>query len=174
MILLLAAMSLVASSGVHADEVKLKVDRTSDDQDTSIVIHKGPPQPQPDTTVRPPDYQIVESTDEIAGEPMPGRDDSYASWKIACDNWKKELKANNPGRLLTSNCGRPHLDSDPVTFKKTQSSTGTYKLKVALHDPIDAPPAAAAPPAAIAPVSASQAPAAAPSGVAAATGGAGK
>ncbi|MEK6579195.1 MAG: hypothetical protein AABZ55_08210, partial [Bdellovibrionota bacterium] len=62
-------------------------------QDTSIAIDKGPP-----GSVASPnqaEYKIVEDTEEIAGEPVSGQQESYDRWKKACADRKKELKEHN-------------------------------------------------------------------------------
>jgi hypothetical protein len=122
-----------AKAEENSDKIKVKVDSGGSDQDTSILIHKGPTAGSvlhPST-----EYRIVDETEEIAGEPMMDRTTSYKSWKKACDDWKKALKADNGKLLISTNCGRPRVDRDSVTFQTTQTSTGTYKVKVALSEP---------------------------------------
>jgi hypothetical protein len=129
-----------------------------DQNDTSVVIHHGPAYPAyPAFT--PPDYKILEDSEEVAGDPSAGRQESYDSWKKACADWKKELKDANGDRLISSNCGRPRVEKDSVTFQTTQVSTGTYRLKVSVRNTPGAPVAPSAPavppppPAAVAPPS---------------------
>lgn len=119
---------MIYAIGVQADGPKVRVDQIPADQDSSIIIHKGPLIPGQGLGL--PEFQIVESKDEVSGEPVMGRKESYASWKSACAEWKKELKANNGDRLLYSNCGKPSLHKDETTQEITQVSEGTYKLKV--------------------------------------------
>jgi hypothetical protein len=112
------------------DDSKVKVD-THTDQDTAVLIHKGP---VGQALFNPPEYKIVEGTEEIAGDPYNDKNEAYKSWKQACDDWKKELKANNGDRVIVASCGRPHMDEEHTTFEKTDVSTGSYKLKVLIRE----------------------------------------
>jgi hypothetical protein len=118
------------SSNALADEAKLKVD-TAAKEDTSILVHKGP---VGGVIVTPTEYQIIEGTDDVLGDPSNDTQEALKSWKQACSDWKKELKANNGDRLIVANCGRPHVETEKVTFQKTDASTGTYRVKVVVQE----------------------------------------
>jgi hypothetical protein len=107
------------------------VDSIPTDQDTQILIQKNP---QNRLGWTPPDYEILQENEEIAGEPVAGKQDSYQSWQAACDDWKKELRADNGDRLISANCGRPHPERDNTTMLTTQTSQGNYKLKVQIRN----------------------------------------
>lgn len=117
------------SSTAFADD-KVRLD-THTDQDTAVLVHKGP---IGKTFFNPPEYKILEGSEEIAGDPFNDKNEAYKSWKQACDDWKKELKANNGDKVIVSSCGRPHMEEEKVTFEKTQISTGNYKIKVLIRE----------------------------------------
>ncbi len=88
---------------------------------------------------KPKDFEIVEDTDEVSGDPVAGVNESRKSWKEACAEWKKELKEANPGQVVTANCGTPKMDkNDDVAGKGsgiyTWKSTAKYRLKVRIRD----------------------------------------
>jgi len=84
------------------------------------------------------DFEIVEDTDEVSGDPVGGTKESYASWKEACKEWKKEIKEANPGQVVTINCGSAKMEKDDTSGKGAgiyvYKSTGKYRLKVRIRD----------------------------------------
>ncbi len=98
-------------------------------QDTSIVIKKG----AQENLLLPPDFEIVEGKDEIAGEPTNDRKSAYASWKEQCADWKKSMREmNKDNQLITLNCGSPTLKKEEYIL--TFSSTGSYKMRVRIRE----------------------------------------
>jgi len=81
-----------------------------------------------------PDYRVESGTAEIAGEPVAGLKESYASWKQACEAWKKEMKEMNGNTLMAVQCGTPKAERDSSSSRVTQSSQGSYKLRVRIRE----------------------------------------
>ena len=82
-----------------------------------------------------PEFEFVSDTAEIAGDPHPGLKESYASWKEACENWKKEMKEmNKQNEILSLNCNAPS-SSRQHDGLQIYRSNGSYKLKVRVKTP---------------------------------------
>lgn len=96
-------------------------------QDTSIVVQKGAPD------IYLPDFKIVNGSEDITGDPVAGYQQSFASWKKACSDWKKDLLDMNPGQLLTVSCGRPRTQRGEAGTTLVES-TGNYRIKVRIRD----------------------------------------
>jgi hypothetical protein len=115
---------VVASAWAEGPSVK--VGDISADQDTSILIRKGGDKK---SALDFKDYEIVTGSDEIFGDPEPGKKAGYESWKAACAAWKKELKENNKdNQVLVSSCSSPKFAQEDGRY--TYTSNGTYKLRV--------------------------------------------
>jgi hypothetical protein len=99
--------------------------------DTSIVIKKGAPASQPHR-----DFEVESGTEEITGDPAASAKEAMDSWKQACAEWKKEMGEMNAGQLLALSCGTPRAEKDK-NFRTTQSSTGTYKVKVKVKSEVN-------------------------------------
>jgi hypothetical protein len=111
-----------------ATEVDVGIHKIHSETDSAVVIQKAP---LPRLTN--PDYEIVSGSEEIPGDPAPGLKESYASWKQACAEWKKEKRELNPGQVLTLHCGTPTRETQP-DHQIVQKSTGSYKLRVKIRD----------------------------------------
>lgn len=130
MLTLILPLLFPSITAVRADEVKEKaiLIQTADKAEKlGIGAHK------------PKDFEIIEDTDEVAGDAVAGVNDSRKSWKEACAEWKKELKEQNPGQVVTATCGTPKMDkNDDVAGKGsglyTWKSTAKYRLKVRVRD----------------------------------------
>jgi len=107
----------------HAQSPSINLKDVSTEQDTSIVIKKGT---QP---IAEPEYEIVSGGDDVAGDPEAGAKESYANWKVACENWKKEIKElNRDNQILFLSCGLPK----PLNQKngtQINVSEGKFKIK---------------------------------------------
>lgn len=122
-------LSVTAIAVAHAEKAGLKIDDIATNGDTSIVIKKG----APDTTLLPPDYEIVNGDDEITGDPDTDRKAAYASWKQACAEWRanmREMNKENP--VITLNCNSPAMSKEE--YNLVYKSKGTYKMKVRIRD----------------------------------------
>ena len=113
---------LMALNGL-AQGPKVKVGDILTDEDTSVYIRKGIPLNMG------PEFEIVSGSSEITGEPMAGSKESYASWKTACDDWKKETREmNKENAILALGCNSATKTQE--NGQQVYRSTGTYKLKV--------------------------------------------
>jgi len=81
-----------------------------------------------------PDFEIVNGTDEVAGEPSASVKDAYEKWKAECKDWKNEFKANNKDNIVIAmNCGAAKIDSTGVGLKMYKS-LATYKIKTKVRN----------------------------------------
>jgi len=86
---------------------------------------------------QPPDYEVIEDSEEIVGDPVAGTKASYESWKNACKDWKKEVRDNNVGsQVISLNCGVAKMEKDGTgSGVYTYKSTGKYRIRVKIRDP---------------------------------------
>jgi hypothetical protein len=120
-------LSQLLAVSVGAEEnASIKIKDVSTSEDTSVIIKKGALPLPSDTPV----FEIVSGTDEVSGDLEAGVKESWASWKTACENWKKEFKENNKeNQIITLNCNSP--SSQPQkNGMQVHVSTATYKIKV--------------------------------------------
>jgi hypothetical protein len=96
------------------------------DGDTNISITKG-------QKVTEKNFEIVDQSGEIEGEPEVMAKDARSSWKKACDDWKKETKElNKENQVLALNCN--HADcAKTENATTTCKSTGTFKIKTKIR-----------------------------------------
>lgn len=107
-----------------AQEASLKVDQIDGSEDTTISIKKGK-----QTTDN--QFQIVDDSDELSGDPAPLKKDARANWKKACDEWKKELKEmNSENKILQMNCGNPQCVTSAMETVCTSKTKQKIKTKV--------------------------------------------
>src|SRR3954469_6653538 len=78
----------VCSMAVYAQDSKIRIGDISTQEDTSVLIKKG-------AGSFGPDFEIVSGENEISGDPMAGAKESLASWKAACNSWKKDMREEN-------------------------------------------------------------------------------
>lgn len=124
--------SLVSTSFALAQNVGVKVDDISSKEDTTITIKKGV-SGGGSPVINERKFEIVEGDEELAGDPSPSRSGAQASWKKACDDWKRELRElNRANQILTMSCGRSTCDT--VSMGTTCQSKAKYKLKVKMTE----------------------------------------
>jgi hypothetical protein len=107
------------SFSAFAENVSVKdVDTT---QDTTIQIKKGAQNIDKQ-------FEIVEGTEQISGDPAPLLKEARANWKTACADWKKESKElNKDNQVLTLSCGQ--MTCSTAAMESFCVSTGTHKIK---------------------------------------------
>lgn len=89
--------------------------------DTTIKIEKGPKADEK--------YEISSGTDRVEGDPAPLLKDARANWKIACTEWKKELKElNKDNQIISMSCGT--MKCSTTAMETTCSSEGKNRIKV--------------------------------------------
>ena len=109
-----------------ADGPRAILDTGSGAGDTSVVVQKGPP----GSSLR--DFEIIEGSGEVFGDPSLGAPGGYSSWKEACKNWKTELKElNKDSQILSVNCNSPVSSRDGGQY--TYKSMGSYKMRVRIR-----------------------------------------
>jgi hypothetical protein len=85
------------------------------------------------------DFEIVSGEEEISGDPTAGRKEAMASWRQACNEWKKELKENNKdGHVVIASCGTAKFALDDSSGAGsgiyTYRSEGKYKIRVRIRE----------------------------------------
>ncbi len=157
-VLTLALVSQVAWAGKAT--LKVKDLDTDEDGETSIVIKKGATAATPSPV--PPQWEIVQDTQEIEGDAAAGSQEAQANWKSACADWKKEFKEmNKENKILVMDCGKATSALQP-NGQRVYSSTAHYKMKTRTDSAPDQPRptvTVTAAPATPAPVAATPAPA---------------
>jgi invasion protein IalB len=123
----LVATLLFFSTLLSADEKGLKISDIPAQEGTSVVIKKG-------EGICGPDYEVISGSDEVVGDPSSGEKESYASWKVACEAWKKEVKeVNRDNQLLSLNCAMPvavRLNNGTTIYH----SSATFKVKTKIRN----------------------------------------
>lgn len=117
-------MAYLASSDANAQ--KAAVTEIPVDGGTTIQIRKGEPAPAAEK-----DFEILDGSAEVAGEPNVMAKAARESWKKACDDWKKEVKElNKDNQVIVLNCNTPKCGPEGTTT--VCKSTATYKIKIRL------------------------------------------
>ena len=83
-------------------------------------------------------FEIVDGTNEVSGEPGQDTSGARTKWQKSCDVWKSETKdLNKMNQVVSMSCGSPSCAfQDNGTY--ICSSTAAYKLKI---EGVRAPPA---------------------------------
>lgn len=93
---------------------------------TTIEIKKGSSNKPTDR-----DFEIVTDEDSIEGDGAPLLKEARSNWKVACADWKKELKElNKDNQLLSISCGTMKCTTEAM--ESTCRSQARYKVKVRL------------------------------------------
>ncbi|WP_413559023.1 hypothetical protein [Bdellovibrio sp. HCB209] len=91
------------------------------DGDTTISVKKGA---NADNK-----YEITSGEDDVEGDSANLIKEARANWKVACADWKKELKGlNTENKVLAMNCGKMVCSTEGV--ESICRSKATYKLRV--------------------------------------------
>ncbi len=121
--LFLLLIPLLAS----ADTAGVKINDIETSKDTTITVKKGAVETQCLA------FEIIQGSDEIAGDPEFDRAKAHSSWKAACADWKKSMREmNKDNQILSMSCNSPKgsKESDRHTFV----SSGSYKNKVRVRE----------------------------------------
>ncbi len=111
----------------YAQDKTLKISDIPTHEDTSVIIKKG-------VASFGPDFEIVSGVDEVAGDPLAGSKESHASWKVACENWKKETRElNKTNQVLSLNCNLP-MPTRIEGGLNIYHSSASYKLRVRIRN----------------------------------------
>ena len=125
--MILCLFPLLFSITAYAQTSSVKVSDISTQEDTSLIIKKG-------SGICGPDFEVVSGVDEVAGDPSAGTKESYTSWKVACESWKKAIRGMNKlNQVLSLSCNFPtliRLDSGLNIYH----SSASYKLKVRIRN----------------------------------------
>lgn len=111
----------------YSQDKTLRISDIPTHEDTSVIIKKG-------VTSFGPDFEIVSGVDEVAGDPLAGSKESHASWKLACENWKKETRElNKSNQVLSLNCNLP-IPTRIEGGLNIYHSSASYKLRVRIRN----------------------------------------
>jgi hypothetical protein len=78
------------------------------------------------------DFEIVEGTADVTGEPGLGRKAGQDNWKVACQRWRDDMERRNRGHHIVSlECNSPAytIDQGQYVFK----STASYRIRMRTH-----------------------------------------
>jgi hypothetical protein len=110
-----------------AQKAQMKIEDIKADGDTTITVRKG------EKALPEKNYEIISGTDEISGDEEFDSKRALASWKEACDTWKKEIRElNTDNRVLVISCGAKKKATDGT--KTTYTSSAHYKIRVKMRD----------------------------------------
>lgn len=110
---------------LSAQTVDIK-DIKDDAQDTTIEIRKGKSAEKVISAKAV--WETQDGTADIEGEDAPSSKEAKANYKKACDDWKKEFRADNKdNKIISMNCGKQVCSND--IGKHTCKSEATYKIK---------------------------------------------
>lgn len=75
-----------------------------------------------------PTWEVHEGQADIEGESSATNKEAKAAWKKACEDWKKEFRADNKdNKILSMSCGTSTCDGE--VGQKTCVSKASYKVK---------------------------------------------
>jgi len=78
-------------------------------------------------------YEIVEGTGQIEGDPNLLAKDARASWKKTCDQWKKEIRdTNQDNKVMITDCGKVTCAPQGADGQVCHSE-GSYKIKTKMN-----------------------------------------
>ncbi len=117
-----------------SQKTQLKFDDIQAEQDTSITIKKGSKIEKQE-----PDFEVVTGNDEIIGDEEFDDKKALASWKEACDSWKKEIRElNTENKVIFLSCGSRKKSKEKE--KTTYESKASYKIRVRIREASANPP----------------------------------
>lgn len=118
--LLVIALLLPMYSVAQSVDVK---DIDSGQDTTTIEIRKGKKE-----DLKTAGWEVTDGESDIEGESSATKSDADKSWKKACEDWKKEFRADNKdNKILNLNCGTKTCSGDAGS--KVCTSKATYKIK---------------------------------------------
>lgn len=125
--MILCLFPLLFSISAYAQDTSVKISDIPIQEDTSVIIKKGAGSCGPD-------FEVASGMDEVAGDPSSGTKESYASWKKACEAWKKDTREmNKANQVLNLNCNLPSLIQLNSGLKIYHSSA-SYRLKTRIRN----------------------------------------
>lgn len=117
--LLLATLLLPMFSFAQSVDVK----DVSTGEDTTIEIRKGKKE-----DLKKAAWETNDGEADVEGEPGATRKDAEKSWKTACDDWKKEFRADNKeNKIISMSCGTKTCTGE--AGNKVCTSKAKYKVK---------------------------------------------
>ena len=95
---------------------------------TTIKIEKNKPDEVKKSEAQ---WEVTDGQADLEGDSGATNKDAKANWKTACNDWKKEIRADNKeNKILSINCGSMTCSGD--AGNKVCSSKATYKIKTRL------------------------------------------
>ncbi len=118
---------LLMPLAVYAQKIDLK-DVDADSESTTIEISKGGKKKYEDAQKCTANWEITEGTAEISGDGANMMGEAKKNYKKACEEWKKEFRADNKdNKIISMSCGTQNCNSEAM--EKTCSSHASYKIK---------------------------------------------
>ena len=121
-------MTLLSSVAI-AQSVDIKDVDTQGSENTTIEIKKGKKGEAPAGERN---WEITEGDADVQGDVATMSKEARANWKKACDDWKKEFRADNKeNKIILIDCGKPECSGDAAN--KTCVSKAKYKVKTRIN-----------------------------------------
>lgn len=110
---------------LSAQTVDVKDVSAGGDENTTIEIRKGKSAEKVSSKAV---WETQDGTADIEGEEAPSSKEAKTNFKKACEDWKKEFRADNKdNKIISMNCGKQECMND--IGKHSCKSTATYKIK---------------------------------------------
>lgn len=118
---------LLLPIAVFAQKIDLK-DVDADSESTTIEISKGGKKKAEDAQKCTPNWEITEGSADVEGEGANMMGEAKKNYKKACENWKKEFRADNKdNKIISMSCGTQNCNSEAM--EKVCTSRASYKIK---------------------------------------------
>lgn len=128
----LAFTLVLCGAGAGAQSVDVKsVDASSSNEEstTTIEIKKRGKEKIKKSESK---WEVTDGNADVEGEPAPTNKDARATWKTACDSWKKEIREDNKeNKIVSISCGTASCGGD--VGSKVCTSKANYKIKSRLE-----------------------------------------
>jgi len=119
--------TLVFSMVASAQTLDMKDIDANSEGSTTIEIKKGKQAEKSDIK-----WEVVDGTADVEGETAATNKEAKAAWTKACNEWRKEFRADNKeNKVLAISCGTASCSGDAGS--KVCNSKATYKIKTALN-----------------------------------------
>lgn len=120
-IMILGVNAFAQTSGVNLNEI--------DEGTTNIEIKKTKGDK---AVIGEPLWEVTDGSAELEGESGATNKDAKDAWKKACNDWKKEFRADNKdNKIINMNCGSSTCGGE--VGSKVCTSKATYKVKTKLN-----------------------------------------
>lgn len=120
--------TLVFAGALGAQTVDVKDATAGDEETTTIEIKKG----KKSETKTDNKWEVQDGTADVEGESGATNKEAKAAWTKACNQWKKDFRADNKdNKILNVSCGTASCGGE--VGSKVCTSKATYKIKTQMN-----------------------------------------